>query len=176
MRNSIQRPIRFPPWPAGRRGPWVVTRTFSKAYALAGLRIGYGLCSDERIAELLRAARPIFEMTSPSLAAAEAALADADHLESVLRLTAQGRRQLVSGLQELGLAPLPSQANFVTTDLGRPAAPIMQAMRDAGVLVRVLADPGYESALRITVGLPEQNARAVACLAGVLQRNSDLPT
>jgi histidinol-phosphate aminotransferase len=156
---------------AARCGPWVVTRTFSKAYALAGLRVGYALCSDRRIADVLHAARPIFEMTSPSLAAAEAALGDTEHLRRILRMTEDGRSQLAAGLRALGFTPLPSAANFVTTDLRRAAAPIRQAMSDAGVLVRGLPDPGYENYLRITVGLPEQNARALAALAASLRKN-----
>ena len=156
----------------GRRGPWAVTRTFSKAYALAGLRVGYVIGSDAGIADLLRAARPIFEMTSPALAAAEAALGDTAHLAMLLRLTAQGRAQLVTGLQALGFAPLPSMANFVTTNLQCPAAPVVAAMAADGVLVRVVADAGYETYLRITVGLPEHNTRALAALSIALRRNS----
>ncbi len=149
---------------AARSGPWAVTRTFSKAYALAGLRVGYVLCSDASIADLLRAARPIFEMTSPALAAATAALADTTHLEMMRRVVADGRGQLVAGLRGLGFAPLPSAANFITTDLARPAAPIVAAMERHGVLVRVVADAGYENFLRITVGLPEHNTQALAAL------------
>lgn len=154
---------------AARRGPWAVTRTFSKAYALAGLRVGYVLCADARIAEVLRAARPIFEMTSPALAAATAALDDAGHLAAMLTLIADGRAQLVEGLTAMGLTPLPSRANFVTTDLRRPAAPIQHAMDRAGVLVRGVMDPGWENFLRITVGLPAENARALATLAEALR-------
>ena len=150
---------------AERSGPWAVTRTFSKAYALAGLRVGYVLCSDSRVPELLRAARPIFEMTSPSLAAATAALGDKAHLREMLRVIGEGREQLIAGMRALGLDPLPSRANFVTTDLRQPAAPVVRAMEQAGVLVRSLADPGYETYLRITVGLPHHNARALAALA-----------
>jgi histidinol-phosphate aminotransferase len=152
-----------------RRGPWAVTRTFSKAYALAGLRVGYVLCSEPRIAELLRAARPIFEMTSPALAAAQAALGDDAYLAAMLDLIGQGRDQLNEGLRALGFTPLPSVANFVTTDLRRPAAPVLRAMAAEGVLVRGLADPGWENFLRITVGLPAENARALAALGNALE-------
>ena len=153
---------------AERRGPWAVTRTFSKAYALAGLRVGYVLCSGPELAEALRAARPIFEMTSPALAAAEAALGDTGHLRRMLELTEAGRAQLVAGLVALGFAPLPSQANFVTTDIGRPAGPVLTRMAERGVLVRTLIDPGYENFLRITVGLESENRRALEVLAGCL--------
>ncbi len=153
---------------AERRGPWAVTRTFSKAYALAGLRIGYLLASDPRVTEVIRAVRPIFEMTSPALAAAEAALADTAHLALLLKTTAEGRTQLDAGLRGLGLAPLPSRANFITTDLGRPAAAILRGMEARGVLVRGVMDPGWANFLRITVGLPAQNARALAALRDTL--------
>lgn len=151
-----------------RKGPWAVTRTFSKAYALAGLRVGYGLFSDPMVAAVVKAARPIFEMTAPSLAAAVAALADAEHLALMQRACAEGRAQLVVGLQALGFCPLPSRANFVTTDIGRDVTPVVQAMMAQGVLVRGLADPGFERFLRITVGLPEENAKALAALAVAL--------
>lgn len=149
---------------AERCGPWVVTRTFSKAYALAGLRVGYALCSDARVAEVMRAARPIFELTSPSLAAAEAALADGAHLRMMLELVASGRTQLAAGLAAMGFSPMPSAANFVTTDLRRPAGPVLRDMERHGVLVRGVMDPGYENFLRITVGLPSDNLRALAAL------------
>ncbi len=151
-----------------RKGPWAVTRTFSKAYALAGLRVGYGLFSDSTVAAVVKAARPIFELTAPALAAAVAALADTEHLALMQNACAEGRAQLVAGLLALGFQPLPSQANFVTTDLHRPVAPIIKAMMTEGVLVRGLADPGFETYLRITVGLPEENARALAALGKAL--------
>lgn len=156
---------------AERKGPWVVTRTFSKAYALAGLRIGYALCSDASVAEVIRAVRPIFEMTTPSLAAAEAALSDRAHLRMMLDLVAKGRAQLVAGLQALGFSPLPSAANFITADLRRTAGPVLRAMAEKGVLVRGLGDPGYENFLRITVGLPDENARALTALQTALGIN-----
>jgi histidinol-phosphate aminotransferase len=151
-----------------RKGPWAVTRTFSKAYALAGMRVGYGLFSDAMVAAVVKAARPIFEMTSPALAAAEAALGDTAHLAMMCATMAAGRVQLVKGLQALGFEPLPSQANFITTDLHRPVGPVIKAMMGQGVLVRGLADPGFENYLRITVGLPDENARALAALASAL--------
>ena len=153
---------------ATRKGPWAVTRTFSKAYALAGLRVGYGLFSDATVAAVVKAARPIFELTSPALAAAVAALGDTDHLALMQRACAEGRAQLVAGMQALEFEPLPSQANFITTDLHRPVAPVIKAMIAQGVLVRGLADPGFETYLRITVGLPEENARALDALAQAL--------
>ena len=149
---------------ATRAGPWAVTRTFSKAYALAGLRVGYALFSDAEVANVVRAARPIFEMTAPGLAAAEAALGDPQYLAQMLDHISAGRAQLVAGLRALGLSPLPSLGNFVTTDLGRKVAPVLASMTAQGVLVRGLADPGFEQYLRITVGLEAENARALAAL------------
>jgi histidinol-phosphate aminotransferase len=153
---------------AERRGPWTVTRTFSKAYALAGLRVGYVLCSSPGITEILRAARPIFEMTSPALAAAKAALMDTDHLDLMLRTIRAGREQLVAGIRALGFSPYLTVANFVTTDIGFPAAPLIAGMAARGVLVRGLNDPGFDNFLRITVGLPEENEQALAALDAAL--------
>lgn len=110
------------------------------------------------------AVRPIFEMTTPSLVAAEAALSDRAHLRTMLDLVAKGRAQLVAGLQALRFSPLPSAANFITTDLRRTAGPVLRAMAEQGVLVRGVGDPCYENFLRITMGLPDENGRALKAL------------
>jgi histidinol-phosphate aminotransferase len=153
---------------AKRRGPWVVTRTFSKAYALAGLRLGYGLCSDRALADGMARGRTTFNVSDLALAAAEAALADQAHVERLLATCAAGRAQLDQGLRRLGLAPLPSATNFVAVDLRRPVDPVLKAMRDAGVLAREFRDPGYETCLRISVGTAAENDAALAALAAAL--------
>jgi histidinol-phosphate aminotransferase len=149
---------------ATRRGPWVVTRTFSKAYALAGLRLGYGLCSDRALADGMGRGRTTFNVSDLALAAGEAALADEGHVQRLLDTCAAGRTQLDRGLRRLGLAPLPSATNFVAVDLKRPVDPVLKAMRDAGVLAREFRDPGYETCLRISVGTEAENAAALAAL------------
>ena len=151
-----------------RQGPWVVSRTFSKAYALAGMRIGYAICSGPDVAAAFAIARPAFPLGAPAIAAAAAALEDEAHLAMIVRGTAEGVAQLTTGLGALGLATYPSVGNFVSADLRRPATPVIAAMQAAGVLVRGLREPGWERWLRISVGLPEENRRALVALAAAL--------
>jgi len=143
--------------------PLVVFRTFSKAYGLAGLRIGYCVAPVAIAADLNRVREP-FNTNRVAQAAALAALADPDHVAQVVARNGRERARLTAGLRALGLEPPPSQANFVYCDLHRPAAPIHDAMLRAGVILR----PVGATAIRITVGLPEENDRALAALATAL--------
>jgi histidinol-phosphate aminotransferase len=154
---------------AHRTGPWVVSRTFSKAYALAGARVGYGLCSSAGIAAAINAVRPIFEVSGPSIAAAAAALEDEAHLTHILDVTAQGAAQLSEGFRALGFAPWPSFANFVSADIGTAVEPVLARMAEAGVLARGFREPGaFETCLRISVGTEAENASAIAALGAAL--------
>lgn len=145
----------------------VVTRTFSKIHGLSGLRCGYALSSPE-IADLLNRVRHPFNVNSAALAAATAALDDTEFLEESRRLNRAGLQQLARGFDELGLRYIPSAANFIAVDVGRPAAPVDEALLRRGVIVRPIG--GYElpNHLRVTVGLPEENDRFLAALGGVL--------
>ena len=147
----------------------VVTRTFSKAYGLAALRVGYAL-SSPAIADLLNRVRQPFNVNSVALAAARAALDDSDHLRRGVELNRQGMAQIVEGLKGLGLGHIPSVGNFLAIDLGRPAGPVDQALLREGVITRPIANYGLPNHLRVTVGLPEENARFLAALAKVLGR------
>ena len=153
---------------AHRTGPWLVSRTFSKAYALAGVRVGYAICSELSVAQAFVVSRPAFVLGGPAIAAAAAALDDEAHLAMVVRRTAEGVAQLDAGLRALGLAPYPSVANFVSADLGRPVAPVLAALETMGVFARGFREPGWESHLRLTVGTEHQNARVLAALASIL--------
>jgi histidinol-phosphate aminotransferase len=161
-----------PDYPDGvelvRRGhPVVVTRTFSKAYGLAGLRVGYGL-SHPDLAELLNRVRQPFNVNSLALVAAEAALDDREHIETSVELNRQGMARLTAGFESLGLSYIPSVGNFVTLDLGRPAADPNQALLRAGCIARPVGNYGLPRHLRVTVGMPEENERFLAALAQVL--------
>ena len=145
----------------------IVTRTFSKVYGLAGLRVGYGVSSAE-MADILNRVRPPFNVNSLALVAATAALDDEAHLARTLDMTCQGMRQLVSGLGELGLRHIPSVGNFVCVDLGRTAPPVYEALLRAGVIVRPVANYGMPNHLRVTVGLPEENDRFLKALGKVV--------
>lgn len=145
----------------------VVTRTFSKAYGLAGLRVGYAL-SNPGVADLLNRVRPAFNVNSLALAAARAALEDTAFIESSRAANASGMRQMRQGLEALGLAVLPSAANFVLVDFGRDAAPINEALMRVGVIVRPVANYGLPNHLRITIGTAGQNERLLAALVDIL--------
>lgn len=145
----------------------VVTRTFSKVYGLAGLRVGYGV-SSAVVADLLNRVRPPFNVNSIALAAAGAALKDNVHVERAVTLNQEGMRQLTAAFRELGLDMIPSVGNFVCVDLGRPAAPVYEGLLRQGVIVRPVANYGMPNHLRITIGLPEENRRFLEALRQVL--------
>lgn len=142
----------------------VVTRTFSKAFGLAGLRVGYAL-SHPQVAGLLNRVRPPFNVNSLALAAACAALDDHEHLQRSMQLNAAGMQQVSAGLNGLGLRVHPSAGNFVLVDCGRPAAGVYEAMLRQGVIVRPVGGYGLARHLRITIGTQAENERMLAALA-----------
>jgi len=145
----------------------VVTHTFSKAYGLAGLRIGYSL-SHPRVAELLNRIRQPFNVNNLAQAGAMAALSDSEHLKNTLQSNRAGKRQLESGLQALGLNWIPSICNFLTVDFKKPALAIYEALLREGIIVRPVHNYDLPNHLRITIGLPDQNARLLQALKKVL--------
>ncbi|HLF96866.1 MAG TPA: histidinol-phosphate transaminase [Methylococcaceae bacterium] len=145
----------------------VVTRTFSKAYGLAGLRVGYAVSSPE-IADLLNRVRQPFNVNSLALAAAAAALEDEDHLARSAVLNREGLQQLGSAFAARGLDFIPSVGNFITVDMGRPAGPVYDALLRRGVIVRPVANYGLPNHLRVTVGTAEQNRSFLNALDEVL--------
>ncbi|MBN3564538.1 histidinol-phosphate transaminase [Aliamphritea spongicola] len=145
----------------------IVTRTFSKAYGLAAMRVGYAVATPE-ITDLLNRVRPPFNVNSLALAAAVAALGDEEHLQRSVSLNAQGMQQLEQGFASLGLSWIPSVGNFITLDCGQDAAPVYQGLLQEGVIVRPVANYGLPNHLRITVGLPEENQRCLDALQKVL--------
>lgn len=146
----------------------IVARTFSKVYGLAGLRVGYGV-SSAAIADLLNRVRPPFNVNSLGLAAAEAALADEEHLRKTVKLNRDGMRQLEQGFRELGLPYIPSVGNFVCVEVG-DAKRVNDALLRQGVIVRPVANYGMPHHLRVTVGLAEENSRFLGALKIALGR------
>jgi histidinol-phosphate aminotransferase len=140
----------------------VVARTFSKAYGLAGLRIGYGV-AQAALAARINARRPRFNVTTPALAAAEAALQDEGFLRRSYELNQSGRRELAQGLAALGLQCLPSSGNFVMARFADAKA-VHARLLQAGIAVSPLDNYGLPQWLRISVGLPEQNRRVLDAL------------
>lgn len=140
----------------------LVSRTFSKAYGLAGLRIGYGVGSKELIGLLNRVRQP-FNVTSVGLAAACAALDDLEFLARSAHINRRGMEKITAALDELGLEWIPSAGNFVTFRVGDGAA-VNNALLRQGVIVRPIAGYGLPEWLRVSIGLPEDNARFIAAL------------
>ncbi|MBA4287935.1 MAG: histidinol-phosphate transaminase [Pseudomonas sp.] len=145
----------------------LVSRTFSKAYGLAALRVGYAICSAQ-IADVLNRVRQPFNVNSLALAAACAALDDAEYLVQSRQVNDTGMAQLEAGLRELGLSWIASKGNFIAVDFGRDTAAINQALLHEGVIVRPVAGYGMPNFLRVSIGLPAENARFLAALGKVL--------
>jgi len=145
----------------------VVTRTFSKAYGLAGLRVGYSV-SSPAIADLLNRVRQPFNLNIPAQEAALAALGDEDHLSRSVALNRAGRSQWHLGLAALGLTALPSVGNFLCVGVNRPGTEVYRALLDRGVIVRPVGGYGLPEFLRVTVGTEAENARALGALGDAL--------
>lgn len=147
--------------------PVILLRTFSKIYGLAGLRIGYGIAPAGIIEDLNRVREP-FNVNGAAQAAALAALEDGEHLRRSLQLVEDGRRQLTEGLEKLGLAAVPTQANFVFVDIKADSRRVFTALLRRGVIVRTGDIFGYPTYLRVTIGTAEQNSRFLEALQEVL--------
>lgn len=137
------------------RGNVVGLRTFSKAYGLAGLRVGYGFCP-EWLADGIERVRAPFNVNSLAQAAGQAALGDTAHLKRTIEGTRRGLDRLTAVFQRVGAKATPSYANFVWADLGRPARPVFQSLMERGVIVRPGDVLGNPNALRVTVGTDEE--------------------
>lgn len=148
-------------------------RTFSKAYALAGLRIGYVTGPADLIGPL-DARRPRFNTTATGQAAAIAALGDEAHLERTVTGTLEGRARMASGLRELGIPLTDGLGNFLTLELGTDAGPVVAAYGEQGIGVRSLPPYGMLEQIRVTVGTPDEVDAFLAAsreiLAGVPTR------
>lgn len=144
----------------------VITRTFSKVYGLAGLRVGYALAAPG-VADLMNRVRQPFNVNSLSLAAAAAALDDEAFMRESYELNRRGMQQIVAGLQRQGLAHIPSYGNFVTFKVPG-AATVFQKMLKSGVIVRPIANYGMPDHLRVSIGLESENARFLDALRRAL--------
>jgi histidinol-phosphate aminotransferase len=141
----------------------IVTRTFSKAYALAGLRVGY-LVADASVVGVLERLRESFNVNGIALAGAQAALADGAHLARVRAFNNAERAWLVAALSARGYACLPSQTNFVLVDLARDAAALEQHLFERGVIVRPMGGYGLAQTVRISIGSRAENERLLEAL------------
>lgn len=154
-------------WP-NRYPNLIIARTFSKAYGLAGLRIGYGISSID-IADLLNRVRQPFNSNMLALAAAEAALSDHEYLQQTLAVNYAGMTQLTDAFKMLDLAWIPSSGNFVAVDMKQPALPIYEALLRKGVIVRPVANYEMPNHLRISIGTERENQIFIKALSEVMQ-------
>jgi histidinol-phosphate aminotransferase len=146
-----------------------ILRTFSKAYGLAGLRVGYVIGTPELVHELNRLRAP-FNVGTAGQSAALAALGDQEHLRATVDATVAGRRELTRALEAHGLRVAPSQANFLLVELERPGRAVYEALLAEGVIVRPMPPP-LDTSIRVTIGLPEENQRFLDALGRVLRES-----
>jgi histidinol-phosphate aminotransferase len=142
-------------------------RTFSKAYGLAGLRIGYGF-GPSGLLDYLNRIRLPFNVNRLAQVAARAALKDELFLERTLALVREGRAWISRELERLGLSYTPSQANYLLIRVDRPAREVYQAMLREGVIIRAMEAYGFPEHIRVNVGLPEENRRFLQALIKVM--------
>lgn len=154
--------------------PWVSLRTFSKAYGLAGARVGYGLCADDGLAAALMKTRNPFGVNSIAVAAATEAFADTDHLERGLALVRAERERLQSELTTRGYVSAPTHTNFVFFDCGENAAVFAERLRHKGILIKGWLEAPYLTWARVTVGLPEQNDAFLTALDSLATDTSEM--
>ena len=144
-----------------------MSRTLSKAYGLAGLRVGFALCAPA-VADMLNRVRQPFNVNQLALVAAEATLNDEAYLTRVADNNRAGMAQLMDGFARLGLSWIPSFGNFICVKVGNAAA-VYQGLLQRGVIVRPVAGYGLPEYLRVSIGLPAENAAFLAALANVLE-------
>ena len=145
----------------------IVTRTFSKAWGLAGLRCGFAYAS-VAVTDLLNRVRQPFNVSLAALAAAQAVLSDSEYLKRSQEVNQHGLKQMFEGLTALGVKFVPSQGNFVLIDLEQSAMPIYQSMLLKGVITRPVGNYGLPNHLRVSIGLDHENKRFLKALAEAL--------
>lgn len=155
--------------PADLDRPLVTLRTFSKAYGLAGLRVGYGIMP-AMLAEVLHRVRQPFNVNALAQAAALAALDDTEFFDQTVDLVHRGLDVLYAGLSRLGLTYFTTQANFFLIDVRQPAQAVFEKMLHQGVIVRSMKAYGFPTYIRVNVGLEKENQRFLKALETVLRR------
>lgn len=150
----------------------VITRTFSKAYGLAGLRVGYSLSAPD-VADLLNRIRQPFNVNSVALTAATVALQDEAYIQETKLCNDKGMAQLEAGFKALGLEYIPSRGNFITVDVAMNGEVCFQSLLKQGVIVRPVANYGLPHHIRVSIGLETENKRFLEALAVTLGQHND---
>jgi len=150
-----------------QKKPVIVLRTFSKIYGLAGLRVGYGIAHGEFISCLNKVRSP-FNTTSVAQAAALAALDDEGHVRKSIESNRQGYQHLTHEFDRLGVRFVPSVTNFIFVDIRRDCMETYQRLLERGVIVRPLKSNGFPTAVRVTIGTPDENAKFIQSLKEIL--------
>ncbi len=145
----------------------VILRTFSKAYALAGLRIGYAIANSE-IIDYLNRTRPPFNVNIIAQAAAMTALNDDEHLKETIKINELGKKYLYSEFDKMGIKYIKTYANFILFDASMDADIVYQEMLKSGVIIRSMTGYGYKTFLRVTVGTMQENRIFIEKLKKVL--------
>ena len=143
--------------------PLLILRTFSKAYGLAGLRIGYGIGEGSLVSFIERTKQP-FSVNMMALIAAKAALADENHLNMVLENNRKGKAFLYDSMQALGLDLVPSEANFILAKIGPDAEAVTKRLFEKKIVIRWLGGYGLKEYIRVTVGTMNENKRLIEAL------------
>ncbi len=151
-----------------RTAPWIVLRTFSKAWGLAGLRVGYGIASDARLVQLLDRVRTPFNVNQAAQLAALAAWGDPDHMERSVAETRRQREAMRSRLAAFDVRIAPSAANFLFIDLKRPNEPVNELLLARGIIVKPWKEPGFEHFIRVSIGTADENERFLEALQAAL--------
>jgi histidinol-phosphate aminotransferase len=153
---------------AGRGINWIVLRTFSKAWGLAGLRVGYGLASSAEFIDLLNRVRTPFNVNLAAQKAALAALSDLAHMQASVRRTLAAREAMADALRRMGLFVAPSAGNFLFVNVGRPNGPVAEGLLARGVIIKPWKERGYENYIRVSIGGDADNALFLGALKAVL--------
>jgi histidinol-phosphate aminotransferase len=148
--------------------PWIILRTFSKAYGLAGLRVGYALASDSRIVSWLNRVRSPYNVNHAAQETALAALGDPDHMRDGVRKVAELRTSLARRLKACGYNVAPSHACFLFVEVGSGSGvKVAERLRQRGIAVKPWREEGYTSFIRVTIGHQDENDRFLAALLEV---------
>ena len=146
---------------------FIITRTFSKIYGLAGLRIGYGIAPPPVIATMNPVRQP-FNCNAVAQAAARAAITDTEYVKESQMLNEQGKVFLYNAFDDLGLRYIKTEGNFIMVFVNQPGADMAEAMMKKGVIVRAMTSYGYPDAIRVTIGKQKENERFLQALSSII--------